>query len=251
MSSVIVISSAPILKCFVSSSHTALMLEKTLQKELTIAQLKTRLEIITGSQSSHMTLEVYNSQNNLICKLDNDDNLLGSYPIDDGFRIHVVDPHGTAAQYHDVSKIDKYELSTDEYNSRTDSVRAFKQKMKIGQFTEMDPEEKAKKEEEIKKKEEELIKKEKFLSENVGARCEVSIPGQAGRRGKVAYAGKTEFKAGFWVGIQYDEPVGKNNGSVGGVKYFDCSPKYGGFVKAGTVEVGDFPEQGIDSEDEI
>lgn len=227
------------------------MLEKSFQKDLTILELKTKLEIITGSHANQMIIEVYNLQNVLLFKLDNDENLLGSYHIDDGFRLHVVDPQGTAAHYHDVSKVEKYELSTDEYNNRSDSVRAFKQKMKIGQFSEIDPEEQAKKEEEKKKKEEEQAKKEKLIAENVGSRCEIRIPNQAFRRGKVAYAGTTKFKAGFWVGVQYDEPVGKNDGSVDGVKYFECLPKYGGFVKAATVEIGDFPEEGLDSEDEI
>ena len=36
-----------------------------------------------------MNLEVYNEQNKLICKLDEDSNLLGSYPIEDNMRLHV------------------------------------------------------------------------------------------------------------------------------------------------------------------
>lgn len=54
-------------------------------------------------------------------------------------------------------------------------------------------------------------------------------------KGKVAYYGTTEFAEGIWVGVILDEPNGKNNGTVKGVKYFECTNNYGVFVKANQV----------------
>ncbi|XP_008564619.1 PREDICTED: CAP-Gly domain-containing linker protein 4 [Galeopterus variegatus] len=53
----------------------------------------------------------------------------------------------------------------------------------------------------------------------------VVIAGQ--KVGTLRFCGTTQFASGQWAGIELDEPEGKNNGSVGKVQYFKCSPKYG------------------------
>lgn len=41
---------------------------------------------------------------------------------------------------------------------------------------------------------------------------------------------------GFWCGIELDKPHGKNDGSVGGVQYFSCLPRYGIFAPPSRVQ---------------
>ncbi len=45
--------------------------------------------------------------------------------------------------------------------------------------------------------------------------------------GILRYCGNTDFAKGQWAGVELHEPVGKNDGSVGGKTYFQCKPKHG------------------------
>ena len=66
--------------------------------------------------------------------------------------------------------------------------------------------------------------------------------------GTVAYIGSTQFAQGKWIGtilfdfennncfysiegVVLDKPLGKNNGTVDGKKYFDCSDNFGMFCR--------------------
>ncbi|XP_055971261.1 CAP-Gly domain-containing linker protein 1-like, partial [Sorex fumeus] len=49
--------------------------------------------------------------------------------------------------------------------------------------------------------------------------------------GFIQFLGETQFAPGQWAGIVLDEPIGKNNGSVAGVRYFQCEPLKGIFTR--------------------
>lgn len=146
-----------------------------------------KLEMLVGAAAAQMRLELYDREEKKVCDLDDDEAMLGRYPVEDYFRIHVVDlnPSATVGQFEDVSKVEKFELTDEEYSKRTDTVMAFKKRNKLGRF---DPERAAamaKKEEEQEHEGEEDAK-----AINKGDRCEVTIPGTGGpRRGMVMYKG--------------------------------------------------------------
>ncbi|XP_026571274.1 tubulin-folding cofactor B [Pseudonaja textilis] len=231
----------------ISSSLNSFRALKRYARGLTIAEFKCKLELVVGSPASCMELELYTPDDKFVMKLDRDEALLGSYPVDDGYRIHVIDRSGaTIGEYEDVSRVEKFQISDTEYDKRTDSARSFMKRSHLGQYNK---EEMSKKESELEQK----LVEEKALAEaiSVGARCEVRVSGQPNKRGTVMYVGLTEFKPGYMVGIKYDEPLGKHDGSVNGKRYFECLPKYGAFVKPQCVVVGDFPEEDYGLDDEM
>ena len=57
-----------------------------------------------------------------------------------------------------------------------------------------------------------------------------------GKRGVIRFIGTTKFAGGEWAGIELNEPVGKNDGSVAGVRYFTCPSQHGLFSKKEKLE---------------
>ncbi|CAH0719812.1 unnamed protein product, partial [Brenthis ino] len=229
-----------------SDCEDAAPVERRFKKSITIHEFKTKLELVTGGSAATMKLKVYDNKNKFLCDIDNDEALLGSYPIDDGMRIHVVDNFAMIKDFADADSAERFRLSEEEYEKKGDTLRSFLQRNKLGKYNEEDM--KKLKEQQQKELEEEAKLAEAVL---VGARCEVRVPAQGARRATVRYNGALEGARGLWIGVQYDEPRGKNDGEVNGKRYFTCPPKYGGFVKPMYVTVGDFPVEEFDLEDEI
>ena len=64
---------------------------------------------------------------------------------------------------------------------------------------------------------------------------------QDGRIAMVRYIGDAHFASGDWVGVELDDPSGKNDGSVQGQRYFECKPKYGMFVRPSVADIIEEP----------
>lgn len=136
----------------------------------------------------------------------------------------------------------KYELPPAIYETKSDSVLAWKKANKLGRF---DPEAPAIVAARIAAHSDEI----KNRGIEVGKRCRVG--GEDEKRGVVMYVGEVEAIAnkegdngkGEWVGVRLDEPVGKNDGSLGGKRYWgkEGDGKFGVFVRGERVEVGEWP----------
>ena len=159
----------------------------------------------------------------------------------------VIDTRPPSASLHlnDLSSVEKQTMAPETYATLPNTVLSWKKNNQLGRFNPAAP----------------TILEQKHLASvreaserhiAVDARCEVS-PG--GRRGTVRYLGAIEEikggEWGVWVGVELDEPTGRNDGSVEGKKYFECGPQYGVFVRPERVVVGDFPveELGGDMEE--
>ena len=132
-------------------------------------------------------------------------------------KVEDTSPPGASltGQFTDVSQVEKFELSEAEYAKRQDSVLAYKLRNKLGRFASSDQTESPPPTHDV------------HMDIKVGQRCEVEPTTEGGiaRRGEVKYVGPTEFgnKTGVWVGVQYDEPVGKNDGSYVYTSFFFAS----------------------------
>ncbi|XP_070780963.1 CAP-Gly domain-containing linker protein 1 [Enoplosus armatus] len=61
--------------------------------------------------------------------------------------------------------------------------------------------------------------------------------------GYVQFIGGTQFAPGQWAGIVLDEPIGKNDGSVAGVRYFQCEDGRGIFTRPSKLSKTALPEK--------
>ena len=95
-------------------------------------------------------------------------------------------------------------MSEAEYAKRsgTDTVLAYKQHHKVGRFAPSQP------------PPSDPSKVQTAVEIPLNSRCEV-VSREEGlhKRGAVRFVGPTKFGKGVWVGIEYDEPMGKNDGS--------------------------------------
>lgn len=248
------------------SNLKARMFEIRLDRHMTVERVKEKLRTHTGTGSLFMHLTLLDHNGGVVSDMINEETKLGYFSPMDGWTIHItdLDPHSLAANggLEDVSQVKKYEISDEAYNQRDDNFRKFRAAKKAADPTwtlakevkqnqdrkrmEMDPTF-------VPEPMKAPITDDEHLADvaagiKVGDRCEVTL---GGKRGAITYVGKIpQIAPGWFVGVQYDEPVGKNDGSIKGKRYFECPANYGGFLRPDKLQVGDYPERDIFDEDE-
>lgn len=230
-------------------------LELRVPGDMTVGALKDRLYLHTGTRPGSMTLLLRSSERGPVrAELSDEGATLAAAGAAPGDWVHVLDADPASASaggwLEDVSLVPKYEVSEEKYAARENTYRRYRQKMR-----EQDPGwtmtgamDKARRIRECPDAEADYALEAPAVA--VGDRVEVK-PG--GNRGEVAFVGRAleRLPQGWWVGVRFDEPVGKNDGEVKGVRYFEAPAGYGALVRPSKVTVGDWPVRDIESEDEI
>eukprot|EP00249_Psilotum_nudum_P006676 c19972_g1_i1 orf=241-969(-) len=198
----------------------------------TIEAVKERLSRNSGTAVGAMLLELFDESGTKVCDMSDNFRVLGYYSPLNGYRIHIVDLDPTSVTaggwLEDTSLVEKYTISEEAYNKREDTLRKFKEKSLAE-----DPSRNQ-------QKMSEDYMQDVAASIQVGDRCEI---GPGAKRGTVMFVDKVDtLTPGYWVGVMYDEPVGKHDGMVKGKRFFSCTPGHGAMLRPDRVKVGDYPE---------
>jgi tubulin-folding cofactor B len=223
-------------------------------EDMTVLQAKEKLYRHGGTPCAWQELYLRRGGSDTVYLMD-ENKTLGYYGARSGMEIHIkdLDPHSISKHggLEDVSQVEKYEMPDEEYDKLKNSVRAIKREEAARAAAKKKAEAAARAEageegEELGGDNAESAKPLEMTIEEaqaafpVGSRCEVD-PGA--RRGEVCHVGHIINAKGVWIGARLDEPLGQNDGTKDGKKYFDCQPKYGCFAKPASVRVGDYPER--------
>ncbi|KAI9734531.1 MAG: hypothetical protein M1834_002132 [Cirrosporium novae-zelandiae] len=234
--------------------------ERRITPTWTLADLKKKLQPVTGIPSEFQTLELKvlradGSRQSM--SMVGEGEIVGKWLSSAEGKVEeiaVQDSRPPSAQFQlpPEGSVPKYVLPIETYETLPSSVLAWKKSNKLGRFDPNKADPAVVEEEKIQSGMKEC--EERKISTNSRAR----IVSEPIKRGNVAFVGPIPELpgGGIWIGLKLDEPVGKNDGTVktetGEVKrIFECpGAKYGVFVRPERVEVGDWDELGLDEEEE-
>ncbi|KAE8148755.1 Cap-Gly domain-containing protein [Aspergillus avenaceus] len=244
-----------------TSSTSQFITERRITPTWTVMQLKSKLETMTGIPPSSQRLKLKNPGHPGQW-IDGDESIIGHWGLTKGCEIEVHDsrPPSARPNFTDLGSVEKYTLPTATYETLPNSVLAWKKNQKLGRFdpNALSPQELMCKQTE--KDVENIQDRDIVVSKRA-----IILPSSPPyvRRGTIRFIGPVPSipypgveisniapdVLPIWVGIELDEPIGKNDGSIDGKHYFTCPNKTGVFVKPEKVQVGDFPPLDLDDLD--
>jgi hypothetical protein len=120
--------SRPMLSIHITHSASNTQSDRRFDGSMTVGQLKDKLHAIVGTSPEHMRLQLMSDQGQVKWELTPDEATLHSLLVPDNSTVHVVDtdPLQSVAALHDVSRVEKYQISEDAYSKRKDTFREFK-----------------------------------------------------------------------------------------------------------------------------
>ncbi|CAD6581115.1 MAG: hypothetical protein ASARMPREDX12_000364 [Alectoria sarmentosa] len=229
-------------------TSTASSSERRITPSWTIAHLKSKLEPVTGIPPSaqKLTLRLPDQRQETPIEAEDEDSVeVGRWPLLAYAEIKVtsLNPNPISA-LPPLSSVPKYEMPESKYETLSDTVLAYKKDHKIGRFDPAAPEIQERKVKEM---------WNEVGERNLHSPSRCRLTDSPTKRGLISFVGPIPSLPGPpgapWIGITLDEPVGKNDGSVpSGERYFQCGRNRGVFVRAERVEVGEFPELGLEDE---
>lgn len=225
---------------------------KDFPPDVSLATLCYRIYPLTGIEPSDMKLTTKDHEGNVLGTID-PSALEDTYQILNDTRISRIFIEDTSSnpianQLKPGDDDVTFKLSEEDYAQRENTLLAWKARNKMGRF---DPAYNEQLESSRK------LQKERLAALEIDQRCAIKTEGRPERRGWLRFIGVVPeiSTTDTWCGVQFDEPVGKNNGSIKGNVYFGpVNPNYGGFLKPTSVETGpQFTpfELEISSEDEV
>jgi tubulin-folding cofactor B len=224
-------------------------MEITFDMDFSIEQVKDQLYIVTGTRPQFMEVQY-------LGQTLEDGQLLKHYNPANYGTLDVIDhdPDSLAKDggLDDVSKVQKYTMSMEEYQSRPNTYLKWKEEQIKANPQWVAPwviKQREVRAQEVLQHGSVMTLEEAQAKYPLESRVECS-PG--GRRGAVKFVGflgrgpKT-YADGFvepavvWIGVLLDNPEGRNDGTFQGQRFFEAAMGFGGFFRPQNVEVGDFP----------
>lgn len=214
-------------KFSITNSRDDRVVEKKYPTSLSMNDLRMRLEMVSGIDTSSMLIEYHVNKQKVTTLGDDVDSIksfVAPYLQHDEHRLHLIDQGSRGDDFNKLDQVPKFELTDEDYAKRNESLRQFKMQHKLGRFSGDDtPDDQ---------------KQWSIMNElEIGDNVEVTVKGKPNRQAVIKFKGEMHLKPGPWVGVSYLTPDGKHDGSIEGRRYFDCEPNHGAFVRPSDIRV--------------